>query len=434
MKNWSGSQEYHPKQIAKPDSEEAIVTIVKDALAKGKVVRPVGSGHSFSPICVTEDTLLSLENYTGIVRVDTTTHEVRVRAGTTLKSLGELLFNHGLAMENLGDIDAQTIAGTISTGTHGTGRNFGIISTQVTALRFVNGQGKIINCSLKDKPELLKAAQVSLGLLGIITEITIACVPAYKLALQNAKAPLTEVLNTLEDRKQNNRNFECYWFPHTNTAWTKTSNLADEEADRNGWLHRVSEHVLENQVYGLLCEVERQIPALTKTIARISAAAAPTVRKVHHSHRVYATERLVRFNEMEYNIPAKALPEVIKEVQQTIRVQGFKVHMPIEIRFVARDDIYLSPAHQRDSAYIAFHVYGRKDYRPYFKAMEAICRSVDGRPHWGKLHTLTTEDVQKSYFKLPDFLEFRAAHDPAGIFLSPYFAKLFGLSTKRLSA
>lgn len=429
MKNWSGSQEYKPAQIAKPSSEGAIVAVVKEAISGGKTIRPIGSGHSFSPVAVTEQILLSLEAYTGIVRVNKTTNEVTVRAGTTLKALGELLFLQGLAMENLGDIDAQTIAGTISTGTHGTGVAFGTISSQVTALRFVNGKGEIVNCSREEQPELLKATKVSLGLLGVLTEITLACVPAYKLALQNAKASIDEVLSTLEARKQNNRNFECYWFPHTNTAWTKTSNLAVEEADNNGWIHRVSEHVLENQVYGLLCGLERRIPTLTKTIAKISAAAAPTVRKVHHSHRVYATERLVRFNEMEYNLPAEALPEVMEKVRQTMANRNFKVHMPLEMRFVAADDAYLSPAYGRDSAYLAFHVYGPKDYRPYFAAMEAICQAAGGRPHWGKLNTFTAVDVMEAYPRFSDFLKFRAKHDPAGTFLSPYFAELFGITS-----
>lgn len=429
MQNWSGNQVYFPEYIAQPSTEKDIVALVQRARGEGKTIRPIGSGHSFTAVCVTDQILVSLDNYQGVVSINAEANEVTIRAGTKLNTLGELLFQHGLAMENLGDIDSQSIAGTISTGTHGTGTAFGTISTQVTALRFVNGKGEVVICSNTEQPELLKAARVSLGLLGIITEVTLRCVPAYRLALNNAREPMATVLETLEERNASHRNFEFYWFPLTTMAWTKTSNVIMEAADQDGWLNRFVENVVENQVFGGLCQLSYRIPATTKMVASISAAAVPTIRKVQQSHRVYATKRLVRFNEMEYNIPAEALPEVSREVMRVANRREYNIHFPIEHRFVAKDDNYLSPAFGRDSAYIACHAYAKKDYRPYFKALEEIFLAYGGRPHWGKLHTLTINDVEDRYPMFPRFKEYLNQHDPDGVFLSPYFAKLFGVAS-----
>ncbi len=431
MQNWSGNQIYFPEHIAQPETEEEIITLVRQARKTGKTIRPIGSGHSFTAVCVTDQVLVTLDGYQGIISINAATNEVTVKAGTKLNTLGALLFQHGLAMENLGDIDSQSIAGTICTGTHGTGKAFGTISTQVTALRFVNGKGEVVTCSATEQPELLKAARVSLGLLGIITEVTLRCVPAYRLALDNAREPMDEVIATLQNRVDHNRNFEFYWFPQTTTAWTKTSNIVIAIPDKDNWLNHLVENVLENQVFGALCQLSYRMPAATKIVAGISAAAVPTVRKVQQSHRVYATKRLVRFNEMEYNIPAAALPEVSREVRRIANRKEFNIHFPIEHRFVAQDDNFLSPAFGRDSAYIACHAYAKKDHRAYFKALEEVFLAYEGRPHWGKLHTLSARDVEERYPMFSAFSDYRRQHDPDGVFLSPYFRELFGLAADK---
>jgi FAD-linked oxidoreductase len=329
-------------------------------------------------------------------------------------------------MENLGDIDTQSIAGTISTGTHGTGTSFGTISTQVIALKFINGKGELISCSQTENKALFKAAQVSLGLLGIITEVTIQCVPTYKLLIQNGREPLNEVLASLKERNQNNRNFEFYWMPYTNTAWTKTSNIAQEgELDKDSILNYLSELVLENYSLKLLCEIARIFPSLNKTVSKIMAKNVPTLKKLNHSHKVFATMRIVKFTEMEYNVPADAYEEVMKEVMRTVNSGKFQIHFPIENRWVKGDDISMSPAYGRDSAYIACHVYHKKDNRAYFKALESIFKAHDGRPHWGKLNTLTAEDVATIYPEFSTFNKFRQEQDPNGIFMNAYLDRIF---------
>lgn len=424
MKNWSGSVQWNPQQIEKPDSEEAIQQIVRKAAERGQKIRVIGTGHSFTRLCQTEDILISLDNYQGLNAIDKVSGLVSVKAGTKLGYLGDLLYEQGLAMENLGDIDVQSIAGTISTGTHGTGTAFGTISTQVKGLKFVNGKGELIICSETENRDLFKAAQVSLGVLGIITEVSLQCVPAYKLELWNRMETMAEVLGNIHQKNSENRNFEFYCFPHSEKVWTKSSNIANSQADKDGLINTLTEYVLENYAFKVLCEFARFFPSQNKTVSKISVGSIPNLRKVKHSHKVYATKRLVRFNEMEYNIPLEAHEEVLKEVMKIASSGKYPVHFPIENRFVKRDDIYLSPASGRDSAYIACHMYNKKDCRPYFLALEEVFRAHEGRPHWGKMNTFDRSDIERSYPQFDRFLKHRRDQDPEGIFLNEYLGSL----------
>lgn len=428
MKNWAGNVVFNPIEVAEPTSEEAIQQVVLKAANERKKVRMIGSGHSFTSLFATNDILVSLDKYQGLISVNKEKQQATVKAGTKLKYLGELLFEQGLAMENLGDIDVQSIAGAFSSGTHGTGKAFGIIATQLVNIKFINGKGEIVECSPNHQPDLFKAAQVSLGTLGIITEVTVQCVPSYKLALQSKSELLEEVLANINQRNDDNRNFEFYWFPHTDKAWTKTSNIATEgEPKKVNFWNYLSEYVLENHLFKVLCDYAHWFPSQNKTIAKISASSLPNVKKLYYSHKVYATVRLVRFKEMEYNIPAEAHEDVLKEVIKAFQSQNFPVHFPIENRWVKADDIFMSPANGRDSAYLAFHVYHKKDHTAYFKCIEEICRAHGGRPHWGKMNTLTAQDVLDLYPEFPKFNAIRAAQDPDNLFITPYLEKLLDI-------
>lgn len=428
MKNWSRNVEWNPSEIIYPSSEEEIQDVVLKAIQHNKKIRVIGSGHSFTPLCSTNEILISLDKYQGKVAINKEKNLATVKAGTKLSLLGELLFKEGLAMENLGDINVQSIAGAISTGTHGTGVGLKSISNQVVALKFVNGKGEIIECSEINNVELFKAAQVSLGCLGIITEITIQCVPAYKLSLQNKKEKLNDVLISLDQKNSQNRNFEFYWIPYTNTAWTKTSNIVeDSEPDKINFFNYWTEYVLENYVFKVFCEFAKLFPSQNKTVANITAASISNVKKTYYSHKVYATQRLVKFHEMEYNIPSEAYKDAFKDIQKIVNSKKFNIHFPIENRWVKGDDVYMSPAYGRDSAYIACHVYNKKEYKAYFAALEEIFKAYNGRPHWGKMNTFTTQDVINMYPKFDVFLQKRKEHDPENIFVNPYIKTLFGI-------
>lgn len=428
MKNWAENVEWHPSTVAFPHSENEIQQLVFNAIRFNKKIRTIGSGHSFTSLSSTNEILVTLNNFQGLISVNKEKNQATVKAGTKLSLLGDLLFKKGLAMENMGDINVQSIAGAISTGTHGTGIGLKSISNQVIGLKFINGKGEIIECSTTKNTKLFKAAQVSLGCLGIITEITLQCIPAYKLKLQNKKEKLSDVLTTLDERNTQNRNFEFYWIPYTNTAWTKTSNIVeDSEPDKVSFFNYWTEYVLENYVFKVMCEYATIFPSQNKTVANITAASISNVKKVYHSHKVYATQRMVKFHEMEYNIPAEAYQDVFKDVQKIVNSKKFNIHFPIENRWVKADDVFMSPAFGRDSAYIACHVYNKKDSKAYFTALEEVFKAYDGRPHWGKINSFTSEDIVKMYPKFTDFIAFRKKHDPENIFVNPYLQKLLGI-------
>lgn len=431
MKNWAGNVIWNPSEIAYPSSQEEIQQLVLKAANDRKKIRVLGTGHSFTALCQTEDTLVSLDKYQGLITVDTGKMQATVKGGTKLNHLGDLLFKEGMAMENLGDIDVQSIAGTISTGTHGTGASFGTISTQVIALQFVNGKGEIISCSETENRELFKAAQVSMGALGIITQITLQCVPLYKLGVEMKAAPLEDVLANLQAHLDDNRNFEFFWLPYTNKVATKTSNIeATSEVDKISFFNYWSEYIIENYLFMGICEFGKWFPSKTQAISKLTANLISDSKKTAFSHKIYATPRLVKFREMEYNVPADAYQEVMKDVIKTVNSGKFDVHFPIENRWVKGDDILMSPANGRDSAYIACHVYSNKDCKPYFKALEDIFRAYDGRPHWGKMNTLSPAVIADMYPEFSTFMKHRSEQDPDNIFVSQYMKQLLGLGNR----
>ncbi|WP_043706551.1 D-arabinono-1,4-lactone oxidase [Tenacibaculum ovolyticum] len=428
MKNWAENVQWNPSEIAYPSTEIEIQQVVLKAANSNKKIRTIGTGHSFTALSQTSHILVSLDKYQGLLSINKEKCQATVKGGTKLKLLGELLFNEGLAMENLGDIDSQSIAGAISTGTHGTGIGFGSISTQVIELKFINGKGDIIECSTTKNEQLFKAASLSLGCLGIITEITIQCVPSYKLTLQNNRENIHDVLATLDQRNKENRNFEFFWIPYTDTAWTKTTNIVENTApDKDNFFNYWTEFFLENHIFKLVCEFARYFPSQNKTVAKITAANISTIKKVYYSHKIFATPRIVKFREMEYNIPSETYKDVFKDVQNLINKKKFNIHFPIENRWVKGDDLLLSPAYKRDSTYIACHVYNKKECEPYFTALEEIFRAYDGRPHWGKMNTLKTNDISTMYPEFTTFMQLRKENDPNGVFINPYLKKLFSI-------
>ena len=423
--NWSGSVKGRPDMVASPQSLNDLIQLVKRCASTGKHMRVVGAGHSFVPLVETEDVLISLDNLQGIESIDRDAGTVTVWGGTRLKLLGDALFAHGLAQENLGDIDSQSIAGAISTGTHGTGARFGTLSTQVAGLTLVTAAGEVLECSPDNNPEIFKAAQVALGLLGIIVKVKLRVVAARRMHYQGMRKKLDDCLDNLSDYKQNNSHFEFFWFPYTDGVQAKFLNESSAPVSKSTLWGQFNSIVLENGVYWLLSEACRLLPRLCKTVCHISAQAIANVDVTNYSHRLFTTPRLVRFQEMEYNIPAQHLPDVLNEIRQCIDQQQFRVHFPVECRFVRGDDIWLSPAYQRDSAYVAVHMYRGMPYRAYFQYIEAIFRRYDGRPHWGKMHTRTAEELAALYPHWQDFRRVRATLDPAGLFLNSYLRALF---------
>ena len=347
---------------------------------------------------------------------------VRVEAGIRLHALSEALAEHGLAMPNLGDIDEQSIAGAIATATHGTGATLPNVSAQVRALRLVTAAGAVLDV---DGGEDLLAARVAVGALGVVTEVTLQTVPAFTLRGVDAPAPLAEVLDGLDARVGGHRHFEFFVFPHADSALTRTNDVVDEPPrPRPQWRAWVDDVLLNNRAFQLACVIGRALPGAIPTLNRLVTRLSGTRTLVDRSDRVFASPRLVRFTEMEYAMPRAAAADAVRAIKAA--AEGYAINFPIEVRFVAPDDALLSPAHERETVYVAVHAFKGMAWEPYFRAVEAIADEHGGRPHWGKRHFQTAATLAPRYPGWERFAAVRARLDPDGLFANAYTDRALG--------
>ncbi|BDI23584.1 D-arabinono-1,4-lactone oxidase [Herbiconiux sp. L3-i23] len=427
--NWARNQRAVASSVVTPSSIAEVSELVVRAAAEGRRVKPIGAGHSFSAIAVPVDVQVDLENLRGLLAVDTATGTATFAAGTRLREIPALLAPHGLAMENLGDIDEQSIAGAISTGTHGSGSGFGALATQVVALTLVTGDGELLTADRRTDPELLHAVAVGLGALGIVVEVTLQCVPAFVLLAREQNEPLATLIPALHERSLQSDHLDIYWFPHTERALVKTNtrlpghSTVRPPSDARRWF---DDEFLGNTVYGALCRLGALAPQLVPTMNRLTSSAVAQREYSDRSHRVFVARRTVRFVEQEYALPAENLAEALERVRDVIDRRGFRISFPLEIRFSAGDDIWMSPANGRATGYLAVHRYFREPYAEYFAAVEEVCVALGGRPHWGKYHTLTAEVLQPSYPRFEEFAALRDRLDPQRIFSNPYLEQVLG--------
>jgi FAD-linked oxidoreductase len=423
-KNWSGGVSFTPAHLAAPADEDALRALVLETAARGGKLRVVGAGHSFSPLVETPDTLVSLDALAGLREV--AAPEALVRAGTRLHALGPALAAHGLAMENMGDIDTQALAGALATGTHGTGAQLGNLSTQVTGLTLLTADGEFRTCSATQDPDLFHAGRVSLGALGVVTAVRLRLIPSFRLKAVKARAHLDDVLASLDGLLEGNRHFEFFWFPYTTAVQAKYQNLALDPPTPRTLGQVLDDVVVENGGLWALSELAKLAPGLSQALCQVAGAAIGSHARVDDSYKVFATPRYVRFEEMEYALPRAALPNVVADIRAALARGRYAVNLPIEVRFGAADDAWLSPTHGRDTAYVAVHMYRGMELGPYFAAMEEIFRAHGGRPHWGKRHTLGHEELSQLYPRWEDFRALRRKLDPGGLFLNGPLARIFG--------
>ena len=426
--NWGRTQECNPVERSHPRSEADIQRAVTDAANRGRRVKVVGAGHSFTDIACTDGVLMSLDAYDNVLSVDKAARTVTVQAGIRIKKLNAELAKVGLAMSNLGDIAYQSIAGAISTATHGCGIRFGNLATFVKELTLVRGDGSVLHCSPELDPTTFKAAQVGLGSLGVISTVTLQLEPAFNLQAVEEGADLDETLASLDELIEGNEHFEFFWFPYTSRIGMKRNNrTSDAPTPVKRWKDFRNEIIETNIAFGLICLYGKARPAKIPGLMKTIAPGKGRIRKIARSDRIFASPRLVRFSEMEYAIPRANATEAIERLRAMIDASPFKVNFPVEVRFVAPDDILLSPAHGRETCYIAVHMYRGMDYAPYFRKVEEIMRSYGGRPHWGKLHFRTAADLAPSYPRWNDFIDVRNKLDPNGVFRNAYLDRVLGV-------
>ena len=419
--NWARQQRCAPERIVRPRTEEELVSAVTGASR----VKVAGSGHSFTDIACTDGVMIDMSGMTRVLGVDG--NEVTVEAGITLHDLGEELRSRGLAMENQGDVDPQTLAGAISTATHGTGAGFGNLSSQVVGVRLVDGTGRVRDLRGEDAAtrDELRAARVSLGALGAISAVTLRCVPAFTIHRIDSPRPLDEVLGRFDELVDAHDHWEAFVMPYTRRALTLTSERTDREPEPRGRAAAfMNDVVLENAVLGLFCRTGRAFPRLIPSLNRTLARLLSGSEHLDASNRVYANVRLVRFTEMEYALPREHATEALERVLALIERRRLPVGFPIELRVTAQDDALLSTAHGRPTAYIAVHQYVGMEFETYFRAVEAIMDDYDGRPHWGKRHYQTAATLRPRYPEWDRFAEIRDTFDPERRFENDYLRRV----------
>ena len=425
--NWAGDQTCLPAETVAVRSRDELSEAVAATAAAGSTVSVPGSGHSFTEAAMTDQTMIRVESLAGIVEADRSSGLVKVGAGTILADLNRALDGLGLAMENLGDIDRQTIAGAISTATHGTGAGLRNISAQVEALELVLADGSVRELTAEGDPELLRAARVGIGALGAISAVTLRCVPAFTLHRIDQPRPIDDVLGSFFELADQNDHFEFFVFPYTGSALTIRRNRTEREPQPRGPVRRyVSDVLVEDGLGDLMLRATRRWPGLIPRSARIAARVLSQGEHIDRSHRIFSSRREIRFTEMEYAIPRRSGPEAVRRVLDLIAENHLEVAMPIECRVVAGDDALLSPATERATTYVAVHQYRGMEWRPYFEAVEEIMNSYGGRPHWGKRHFQTAETLAPRYSHWAEFQAARDELDPGRVFTNGYAARVLG--------
>ena len=425
-RNWAGNQKANPVSIDAPRSVGELAALVASASGQGQKVKAVGSGHSFTSAAATNGRMIRLENLSGILHIDHASCQVTVGAGTRLSDLNMLLHAEGLALANLGDIAYQTVAGAISTSTHGTGKALTGLAGQVVAMKLINGQGEIIECSKSLNPHIFDVARVSVGALGIITEYTLQAVPSFRLRALEQPMRLDDVLENAHDLASAHDHFEFFWIPHTKWALTKRNNRTEDELQPlprvKGWIEKT---FMENYAFGALCRVGRARPSLIPRLAT-ALPSSGSREYVDQSFKIFASPRIVRFYEMEHALPVGALVPALREIRAMVDRKGYLLNFPVEVRFTKGDDVPLSTAFGRDSAYIAVHVYKGMECEPFFRDVEDILRAYDARPHWGKMHYRDAEELSKLYPRWDEFIALRNQLDPQRTFSNVYSDTVFG--------
>ncbi len=423
--NWAGNESARPLTFEVPADESDVVRIISRAVETGRTAKVVGSGHSFTPAAVSDGHMMTIKKLSGIRSIDRDAMTVTVGAGTTLSELNTLLAAEGLALANLGDIAYQSVAGAVSTSTHGTGVALPGLAAQVVGLRLVDGCAQVVDATTERNADVLDVARVSVGSLGVVTEVTIRVVEAFRLRALEQPMKLDAVLDNIDELKQKNDHFEFFWIPHTKWALTKQNNRTDDPLDRlpkfRGWFDKT---FMENHAFGALCRLGRLKPSLIPRLATaLPSSGARTY--VDDSYRIFASPRLVRFYEMEYSIPAEHVCEALTEIRSMVERKKYLLNFPVEVRFTAADDVPLSTSFGRHSAYIAVHVFKGMPFEPYFRDVEEIVSRFGARPHWGKVHFLSRTELSAVYPRFDEFVAMRDRLDPRRVFANRYTERVF---------
>lgn len=424
--NWSGSYLSYPSAYYAPNSIEEVCDIVKDHALLKRTIRVTGAAHSFSPVALPEQTALSLHNMRGLIEVDKENQTATFWAGTYLYEVGPLLAKYGFALSNMGDIQQQTLAGAISTGTHGTGLTFGSFSSMVTKWGFVNGLGEYTE-HVRGADALSESLHVSVGMLGILVKVTIKVVPLYSLAYTSERSNFYSEVALFQQTIRAHRNVEWFYFPGSEHIQVKKMEAVApiDQPKFEKYADQVKVQALENGLFYVASELCKYVPKASLAVSKLASKVVGGEARTGKSYEIYPSPRSVKFVEAEYAVPLTKLEACIEEVHMMFTAQKFDVHFPIEIRTTAGEPGYLSPTQGQECAFIAFHMYKGMNEGPYFDWVHETMKKYNGRPHWGKINRYNKDNIDTYYPNAQKFNDIRQQQDPANVFLTHYFRNIF---------
>lgn len=413
--NWSGSQTAQ-NLFAQPRDVDELAQCV----SQHQKIRISGASHSFSPIVKTDATLLNLDYLKGIDQTDAQHCQSTIWGGTRLYDLGEKLAAVNQALINQGDIDRQSLAGAVATGTHGTGLSLGCISSFITQFELMTATGDILQCDANQHSEIFQAGRVALGSFGILTKLRLQNRPMYRLKEKIHLCPLKELYQHIDTWKHQHRHIEFLAFLHADQVILKTLDETEDDIEprQNSWPD-------EDFLLGICCELNRSMPWINPRLQKLLSVFIRPSQYVDWSSRIFPSPRQTRFNEMEYQVPIEQGLACFEEILTTLKQHKAPVFFPIEFRYVQADDIWLSPFYQRNSVSISIHQFYKQDYQEVFRLVESIFWKYQGRPHWGKLHSLSATQLAALYPKWDDFMQIRQQLDPTQKWMNPYLQQLF---------
>lgn len=424
-RNWGGNHATTYVRLVHCRDVDEVQAAVAWAVADGLTVRPIGLGHSSSPAAVGTGVIVRIDRMNALRSVDTRTCIVEVAAGAQIHWLNRELDEYGLALPNLGDIDHQTLAGAISTGSHGTGATLQGLASDVVGLQIVLADGSVVDCSETVRPDLFSAARTSLGVLGIITSISLRTVPAFLLRVVQDKQGFAPIIERLDDSFDAHEGFEFDWYPHTDRVRT-TSRDRTAAADLARRWRTAADELASGTIGASALRLAARAPRVTRTINERLARMPVLPPHADASYRSLTGRRYVRSIESEYAVERRHLGEVLSLVKSWVDGQDEQVALPVQVRAAAADDVWLSPAYQRDTGYVAVRGFNRPATARYFQAFEAIAREYAGRPHLGTVHGLCAEGMRAAYPRFDDLVRVRDEVDPGRVFANDYASRLFG--------
>lgn len=433
--SWGGNLTARPSVTVRPDDSDQVLHVLEEAVAAGKSVRPSGSGHSWSPLVPTDGVRLDTSALTGLASVDEDRQQVTVFAGTTVHQLNLILEEHGLALANLPDCAHMTVAGAIATGTHGTGLGQPSLGDQVIGVSLATPSGDVVTCSETHRPELLRAARVHLGVLGVVLTVTLRCVSAFRLHCAEFREPVAGLVDSLQERMSGADHFEFSWMPGTSVAHTRimsrlhrlSATYTRPASPISRALRRTDDAVLRTSLSAGLGRVGALMPRAVGGLNKIGSMAVSSRRYTDISYRAFTASRPVHYVASEYALPLEATAPAFRELMALVERDGYELTFPVHVRCSPPEQGYLSPAAGRYTGWINLRQYGRRPSQTFLTAAEQILVDHGGRPHWGTLHTRTAEELAPLYTQWDEFLTLRAAMDPQGTLLNPHLRRLLGL-------